>query len=218
MTLEDVWRIREEEVYPQLFGPVSRGIFVLSHELFSEQMGQGDRVDPRWLHHGVIEYAPTPKRASWLYVTSGYSNPWDEPPQDYNPEGESGSGIEFTLHASEQGDWAIQALQTLLAFDIVLAAGRFSGREPMSIHDRVPLPGPINGDVLCQITNVILTQTFDGPNEFTLPSGRVELLNIVGFTDAELEFAQEHGSPEMLQKLNAAGFYQLTDPKRASVV
>jgi hypothetical protein len=218
MTLEDVWRIREEEVYPQLFGPVSRGIFVLSRELFSEQMGQGERVDPRWLHHGVIEYAPTPARASWLYVTSGHSNPWEQAQEAFSPDDESGSGIEFTLHAAEQGDWAVQSLQMLLAFDIVLGAGRFPGREPLAIHDRVPLPRPINGDPQGLITNVIVTQTFDGPNEFTLPSGRVELLNFVGFTDAELDYAREHGSPGMLEKLNAAGFYQITDPKRASVV
>jgi hypothetical protein len=44
--LEEVWRIREEEVYPKLFGSVSRGIFPLTQELFSRRFGQQD-VDPR---------------------------------------------------------------------------------------------------------------------------------------------------------------------------
>ena len=32
--LEKVWEIREEEIYPKLFGLESRGIFTLSPELF----------------------------------------------------------------------------------------------------------------------------------------------------------------------------------------
>src|SRR5262245_11321978 len=74
--LEEVWRIREEDVYPRLFGPLRRGIFTLTHELFSRRFGP-QQIDPRWLTMGVMEFAPTAARKSWLYVTSGYSNPWD---------------------------------------------------------------------------------------------------------------------------------------------
>jgi hypothetical protein len=88
MDLERVWQIREEEIYPTLFGPVSRGIFPLSQQLFAERFRQSD-VDPRWLFCGVFEFAPTADRQSWLYVTSGYSNPWDEESVDFDPNGES---------------------------------------------------------------------------------------------------------------------------------
>ncbi len=80
MDVEEIWGIREEEIYPKLFGPVSRGIFPLTHELFS-RFG-GAEVDPRWLFLGVFEFAPTPERASWLYVTSGYSNPSEDDPHE----------------------------------------------------------------------------------------------------------------------------------------
>jgi hypothetical protein len=63
MDLEDVWRIREEEVYPALFGPRVRGIFPLQREMFTGQFGQS-KVDPRWLHYGVFEFAPTETRHS----------------------------------------------------------------------------------------------------------------------------------------------------------
>lgn len=75
MDLEQVWKIREEEIYPSFFGPTSRGIFPLELALFTGQFRQSN-VDPRWLHYGVIEFAPISSRRSWLYVTSGHSNPW----------------------------------------------------------------------------------------------------------------------------------------------
>ena len=40
--------------------------------------------------HGVFEFAPTDKRDSWVYVTSGYSNPWEQEPEEYDPDGDSG--------------------------------------------------------------------------------------------------------------------------------
>ena len=39
MDLEEVWRLREEEVYPKLFGPLGRGIFPLTQELFNRRFG-----------------------------------------------------------------------------------------------------------------------------------------------------------------------------------
>lgn len=51
MDLEEVWRIREDEIYPELLGTKSRGIFTLDDGVF-KQLGQ-DRLDPRWLTFGV---------------------------------------------------------------------------------------------------------------------------------------------------------------------
>lgn len=70
--LEEVWRIREEDAFPALFGQRFRGIFPLQMEMFAQQFGQSE-IDPRWLHYGVFEFAPTNSRGSWLYVTSGHS-------------------------------------------------------------------------------------------------------------------------------------------------
>ena len=47
VNLEDVWTIREEEIYPKLFGQVSRGIFPPTQQPFS-RLGEAE-VDPRWL-------------------------------------------------------------------------------------------------------------------------------------------------------------------------
>jgi len=214
--LEEVWRIREEEVYQRLFGPVSRGIFPLSQELFDKRFRQRD-VDPRWLFLGILEFPPTSVRSSWLYVTSGYSNSWNEEPQFYNPTGDSGAGIEFTFAVSEQGDWAIETLQSLLAFDLLLSAGRFPNRLPLSVNDRIPLGGPINGSSACEIRNVVMVKPEQIPPEFSLPSGRVQFAGFTGVTDSELAFAKAHSSEELIGRLRDAGYHPVTNPHRRTL-
>lgn len=217
MDLEGVWKLREEEVYPSLFGPMSRGIFPLTQELFANRFGAKD-VDPRWLVHGVFEFAPTEDRASWLYVTSGYSNPWEQEPADYDPKGESGSGVEFTFAVSEQGDWAVEILQSMLAFDILLGAGRFPNGNRFSLHDRIPLRAPLNGQQDCQIRNLVLVEREDGPQDFILPSGEVILIGFTGITDAELAFAKTNGSGPLIDQLRSAGYHPVTNPDRQSLI
>lgn len=217
MDLEEVWRLREEEVCPKLFGPVGRGIFPLTQELFSRRFGQSD-VDPRWLFLGVFEFPPTPDRNSWLYVTSGYSNPWEDEPEAYDPAGESGAGVEFTFAVSEQGDWAVETLQAMLAFDLLLGAGRFANGQRFSLHDRIPLRGPLNGKPDCEIRNLVLVEREDGQKVFSLPSGEVILVGFTGITDTELAFAKSNGSPALIERLRVAGHHPITNPHRSSLV
>jgi hypothetical protein len=217
MDLEEVWRLREEIVYPSLFGKTRRGIFPLTHELFKNRFGQSD-IDPRWLTYGVFEFAPIPGRPTWIYVTSGHSNPWEEEPEDYDPEGFSGYGAEFIFEVTEQGDWAIRALQSMLAFDILLSEGRFEGREAMSPFDRIPLRAPINGEPECEIRNLMMIELETGPSEFSLPSGRVTLVGFLGLTDGELAFAKANDSETLLKRFSASGCHGVTDPNRKSLV
>ncbi len=215
--LEDVWRIREEDVFPVLFGQRVRGIFPLHMEMFTQQFGQSE-IDPRWLHYGVFEFAPTDSRGSWLYVTSGHSTPWEQSPSDYDPNGESGSGVEFTIAVTEPGDWAIRTLQAMLAFDILLWAGRFPGRDYLGLSDRIPLGGPLNGDPKCVLRNLIMTEAEGLPSEFQLPSGKVLLTGFTAITDEELNEAKRCGSPALIDRLREAGVHPVNNPYRQSVI
>lgn len=217
MDLKEVWRVREEEVYPALFGPRVRGIFPLQIEMFTGQFGQSE-VDPRWLHYGVFEFAPTETRPSWLYVTSGHSNPWEQSPEEFDANGESGSGVEFTLATTEAGDWAIRTLQSMLAFDILLWAGRFPGMEYLSLHDRIPLRAPLNGDPACKLRNLVMTEPEGIPGEFQLPSGMVLLTGFTAISDDELGEAKQNGSTGLIDRLRTAGFHPVNDPHRRSLV
>lgn len=211
--LEEVWRQREEDVYPRLFGPVSRGIFPLEHDDFAI-FGVGD-PDPRWLHHGVIEFAPTEARKSWLYVTSGYSNPWHVDPADYAPEGNSGSGVEFILETDRKGDWAIVHLRRMLVLELLLASGRI-GNGPLGLYDRIPLKEPIDWVDGHAVRNLMTVKS--AWPDFSLPSGGVMFVQLIGLTDAEIDFAKKTGAPELLKKLDVAGVMPVIVPDRACVL
>jgi hypothetical protein len=217
MDLEEVWRIREEEIYPTLFGGEQRGIFTLSSELF-EQRFSVKEIDPTWPCYGVFEFAPTPQRPFWLYVTSGHSNPWDEESDAYDPASQSGAGIEFILASAERGDWAIQCLQNLLAFDLLLDVGHFPGGQLLAEGDRIPIRSPINGKENCLIRNVILSRPASLPTGFQLPSGQVGLLTFTGVTDSELAFAKENSTEALINRLQPLGFFPVTDPHRRPVI
>ena len=211
--LEEVWRIREEEVYPRLFGRASRGIFVLDRDIF-EAFGVTD-PDPRWLSYGVFEFAPTESRRSWLYVTSAYSNPWDVEPSAFSETGDSGEGVEFVLETDRQGNWPIEHLRRLMALELLLAAGRI-GSGSLGMHDRIPLNAPIDGVEGHQIDHVLVVPS-RWP-EFTLPSGQVMFVQFAGITETEKDFAREHGAQALIGKLTSTGTFPVVVPDRVSVV
>ncbi len=217
MDLEEVWRIREEEIYPRLFGSESRGIFPLTGDIFTSRFGQST-YDPRWLFYGVFEFAPTFDRPFWLYVTSAHSNPWEDEAGAYDPNGASGSGVEFLFASSQQGDWAIRFLQNMLAFDILLSAGRFEGRSPLTAGDRIPLRSPIDGLDVCEIRNAVVSRAEGLPAGFSLPSGNVEFLTFTGVTDREIDFAKAESSQALMDRLRVRGHFPVTDPLRPSVL
>ncbi|WP_435008662.1 suppressor of fused domain protein [Tundrisphaera lichenicola] len=211
---EGAWADREENIYPERFGSDQRGIFTLSHDIFLETFQQPS-FDPRWLFYGVFEYSPTATRSSWLYVTSGMSNAWedDEPRAD----GPSGFGCEFVLETVEQGDWAILRLQHLMAFQILLAHGRYPGRDPIEPYDRIPLRASITPES-SELRWLILALPVSFDPNFRLSSGWVELYQVFGATEEESAYAREHGGDDLVRLLTQAGEYPVTNPRRKSVV
>jgi suppressor of fused protein SUFU len=213
--LERAWAEREEVVYPRLFGDLGPGIFVLDAELFREGFGVSD-VDPRWLHHGVFRSPPTHDRASWAYVTSGLSNPWQH--EFATPSGPSGLGKELVFEMHSATDWAIKRLQHVLAFELLLTAGHYPGRGPIAVHDRLPLHGPITPDRESSIQWLLVCPPSTRERQFGLESGSVALLTLFGITDAEASFAREVGSDELLSALQRSTSFPITAPDRGSVV
>ncbi len=214
--LEEVWQIREEELYPGLFGPGGRGIFPLDQSVFA-RFGEVS-VDPRWLSYGVWEFAPTDARRSWAYVTSGHSNPWDVDPADYEPGGLSGAGVEFLFETDVQGDWAIRVLQNMLAFDLLLGAGHFGDRPPFGLHDRVPLNAPLDGRAETQLRALTTLSPPGFPDEVALPSGRFQFLQFAGITEDEADFGRANGGVALMERLTEAGALPVTQVGRGSAL
>lgn len=211
--LERAWFQREEVIYPQLFGGLEPSIAPLSVELFRDMFAQSE-IDPRWLHVGVMVSPPADARSSWLYVSSGLSNPWDSE----TPEAVSGLGREFVLETRERADWAILRLQHVIAFELLLAAGRYPGKQPLHMFDRLPLRGPITFTGSSPIHYLLVVGFPAQPSRFRLESGEVELISLVGITDDEAGYARFRDGESLVGELQRAGIFPLTDPTRHSVV
>lgn len=204
--LKRAWEQREGRVYPTLFGGIGEGIYTLPFELFRDQFGC-DSVDPTWLHYGVFKSPPNDQRSTWLYISSGLSNPWGtEEPQEH-----SGLGVEYILETKEDAYWAIALVQSLVAFSILIAVGRY-GQKPMLWYgDRIPQPIDPN------LSHLVLGLPAVCPPAFDLASGKVDLIQIVGIAKSEYEYAVEHGSEALCAALREAGSYPLTDPHRNAI-
>ena len=211
---ERAWAEREEEVYPRLFGPLSQDICVLTHDLFLTTFKQ-ETFDPRWLHYGVFEVAPTDTRSSWLYVSSGLSNAWnaDRP----EPSGLSGLGMEFVLQTPQREAWAIARLAHVVAFQILLVCGRYPGRHPLNLHDRMPLRSSIAAEP-SDITWLTVGPLDGFPSSFQLLTGSVDLLAIVGVTEHEAAYGRKHGGATLIDLLRQETAYPVTDWRRSSLV
>lgn len=217
MDVESVRSLRETKVYPALFGPGVRGIFHLTPELFARQFRQAE-FDPRWLHHGVFEFAPTADRPCWLYVTSGPSDPSADDPETDDADAMSGAGAEFLFATTTPGDWAIRVLSAILAFDLLSSAGRLPDAEPLVIGDTIPLGAPIDVGAGSEIRALLVAAPAEFPSGFDLPSGRVDFLTLVGVTIPEARMAGDHGPEALVMRLTDCGFFPITDPARESTV
>ena len=215
MDLDTITKLRDEDIYPSLFGKMGRGTFPLREEVFAP-FGVME-VDPRWLRVGVTEFQPSDDRASWVYVTTGYSDPWEVAPEDYDPEGESGNGVEFVMETPERADWAVMRLQSLVAFDILAAAGRLGDAEPLAYLDQLPLQHPIDGGETSELKTMVICPPEGLAKGFALPSGKVALAQAVGLTNAEAAQAAEFGLATIADKLRPLGAYPVTVPERDSV-
>lgn len=214
-SLEEVWAHREKTVYPKLFGMPSRGIFPLDAEIFDRVFDVQD-VDPRWLHLGVMEFQPTPARTSWLYVTSGASNPWETKPQDYRPDDYSWLGMEFVIEVPAQADWPIYVLHRLLAYQLLVSHGHFGDFEPVSYGDRVPGGGSIDS-AGSKLTFLAIAKPMHYESTVQLDSGLFDFLHVVGITEQERDYAKANSTEDLIEKLKMHGAYPVTDSKRTGL-
>ncbi len=187
----------------------------LDSELFKGQFQQTS-IDPRWLTHGVFESPPSRgARQSWLYVSAGLSNAWEADSQE--PDGLSGLGCEFILECPVRAKWALHLLRRMVAFQVLLSAGRFPGKGVLQVWDRIPLRAPIDG-LSSALNWVLLTPSpnFDGPQ--TLSTGRFQFLQFVGITEGEADYARNVGGDKLLTLLTQRSAAPVTDPARHAVL
>ncbi|PLY00604.1 MAG: hypothetical protein C0623_07010 [Desulfuromonas sp.] len=205
--LDQAWEQRENDVYVNLFGDIGEGIYTLQFELFQNQFGC-EEVDPRWLHSGVFKSPPNGNRQTWIYVSSGMSNPWEsETREEY-----SGLGTEILLETECDESWAIPLVQSLIAYNILLSVGKFGDKPLLDYGARIPQP------IAPNITHLIIGKPTEYPESIDLVSGEFDFLQVCGITEGEYGYAKDHGSFELCELLLEKGIYPITDPRREGMV
>lgn len=211
---ESVWSLREDRVYPQLFGDLGAGVHVAGPAVFERFRGT---PHPGWQNNGVFSCPPGPQRDSWLYVTSGLSNPWNLQQPGRDPTGFSGLGFELVVESSAPAGWAVPLLHNLMAYELLVAVGTWPGAELLEYGNRVPLGASITPEFDSAIRWLLVEQPGHYPSAFDLPSGRVDLFHLVGATDAEVELARQTDQQMLVALLQQGGAYPRTDAQRASL-
>ena len=104
-----------------------------------------------------------------------------------------------------------------MAFQILLAHGRYPGRELLDLYDRVPLRGSITPES-SSLTYIMVAPPIGYRSSFELESGHVAFLALVGITDAEAQFARDTDGATLLERLKDCGAFPITDPKRSCTI
>ncbi|MFY9344458.1 MAG: suppressor of fused domain protein [Planctomycetota bacterium] len=211
---EALWSEREDRVYRSVFGDLGQGVFVAGPGPF-ERFGK--QPHPGWLNHGVFGCPPTPQRASWLYVTSGLSNPWNLEQPGRDPSGFSGLGFELVLETTQPAKWAVPLLHSLMAYQLLVAVGTYENAELLEYGNRVPLSASITPEFASAIRWLLVEPPDHYTPSFELPSGRVDFFHLVGATDAEVELARQSDQDALLALLRQRGIWPRTDAARASL-
>ena len=205
--LEEAWEEREEKLYKELFGGTGKGIYPLTAELFTNNFG-AESIDPRWLHYGVFSCPPTEERNTWVYVSSGMSNPWEsDKKEDF-----SGLGIELLSESEAESAWGIQLLQNLTAYNILLSVGKFGEQPMLDYGHRIPTK------IAPNLSHVVLSSPLSFPKSIELKSGKVDLIQVIGVTPQELEFAKNSSTSELVQLISNKQGSLVTIPERSSYV
>lgn len=102
-----------------------------------------------------------------------------------------------------------------MAYQLLIAAGRFGRTPSLARYARVPLGGALTPD--SALTHVFLVPHPELSN-LQLESGTFSILQVLAITPAELRLAQREGGQVLAMRLAEASADRILDPERAAVV
>lgn len=173
-----------------------------------------EEVARAWPAGGFHRYAPRGERTSWLYVTHGLSQPFEE--RDVHalrddPDALSGLGLEYVVACADDAAWPLELLLGLVRQ--VLLDDAATLLEPGRLR---ACHSPIGGRGA--LRHVLATLSPEYELDLLLPAGHCVLVHLVGVTDGEATRAQAEpdilGSLVLERVLYAFGVGGLTDPDR----
>jgi hypothetical protein len=158
----------------------------------------------------IVAHEPNELRPYWTFATSGLSNPWFGQSEDV-----SGFGCEFVLKTKMPGRWAIKLLRRIVYYII-----SYSGTLSPGVMLRID--APLFPEDKSDLGGFVVWYVDEAPEcIYQLPSGQFGVFSIIGITSDECNFVEsigEYGCWSIQQILREAGYEQLTEPLRESLM
>ena len=158
----------------------------------------------------IVAHAPNEARPYWLFASSGLSNPWFGQSEDV-----SGFGCELVIKTKAPGRWVIKLLRRLIYYII-------SGGGTLSPGVMLKIDAPLFAGDRERLDGIIVWYANEAPDcIYQLPSGQFGIFSIIGIAADESDFVEsvdQYGCWCLQQILREAGYDQLTDPERPSMM
>lgn len=206
---ERSWTYRDQTLYRDFLGGEPDASIVTIPYVAFEQLGF-KKIDPRWLHCGVLKFFPSVSSANFKFVTSGLSNAWDD--QTPDSLSESGLGIEFRADSVTDEYWIIDVLLRLSAVQLLVGAGHLQGSRIASDGDRIVVGRNVFGE-----SSVLDSLLATSVAKLRLPSGNFEVLQLFAISSAERDYATRHGHENLRNLLREKTSYPVNDITRSSI-
>lgn len=175
--------------------------------------------DPLWLHNGAFAFEPNTTRSFWLYTTAGLSTPWHaQTDEELTAPSDAASAVGYELSMATPGfsDRPIRILNVLMLVSLGVWSGRLAGAL-LERGERLPMRpmGLQFSDT--KIATLLTTKPPFSPDEFTISSGRVRWIHLLGIMQDEHQWLE--ATPDVaLQEAKIGELGGVTDFGRASSV
>jgi hypothetical protein len=186
-----------ESHYQRFFGPLSEPVM--------------HSTDVRPVHIDIYQFAPTEERPFWTLITGGMSDRRQNVPAD------AGSHIapraEILMYVRKPEHWMFAVLKGL-------AEMPFDDDTYLHWYHTVPNGKPMTARV-SQLTSFFFLPPYfeeDGFDSLIVEGDRVHILMLLPITEAEREYAMQHGSQALEEVMSSSDFDPVVDEERSSLV
>lgn len=191
------------------------------HAVFGQPEPDGNIWSPsdtnltiNWAGGGFYMYPAA--TGGCYFVTSGLSHPaLGQAAQTDDADAFSGLGIELVIYAPDDNKWPLGVLQGLVNYMLFQESARV-----VMPGDRIPCNGPLVTDSETHLCYLIAASSDRYETRGRLPAGDVDLVHLIGVTEAEAKRAIAWGRgtggtlilAEVLKRLELG---DITNPKRS---
>ena len=206
---------RDKKVYVDNFGETPSQIYPLPDDAFDDENFEHSE-DPSLLLNFVVEYAPNANRKSWLYVSSGLSNPIVDTDNKSSSEF-SGLGFELIIETPEKANWPVQVLHEIMVSQILVSFG-VGESELLDFHMIFPgIQEVLGKSKICSLVIVEPETSFSYAKGFELSSGVVDFFVLFGITKEEEDLLCNNDVIDIIDAFLEQTSFPVIDAKRESI-